>query len=63
RFPEWIRPFARNQPISQFTELMRGFDGGEVTLRLALPSILWATGVVVVAIIGGAWVMIRSSRR
>jgi ABC-2 type transport system permease protein len=63
RFPDWIRPFARNQPISQFTELMRGFDSGTASLHLAFPSICWATGVVLVAMIGGAWVMIRSSRR
>lgn len=63
RFPEWIRPFARNQPISQFTDLMRGFDSGDATLELAFPSICWAVGLVLAALVGGAWVMLRSSRR
>ncbi|MBA4022236.1 MAG: ABC transporter [Gordonia sp.] len=63
RFPEWIRPFARNQPISQFAELMRGFDSGTATWDMALPSVCWAAGIAAVGIVGGAWVTIRSSRR
>ncbi|OZG28019.1 ABC transporter [Williamsia sp. 1138] len=63
RFPEWIRPFARNQPISQFTDLMRGFDNGNATLQVAFPSICWAIGIVLAALAGGTWVMMRSSRR
>lgn len=63
RFPDWIKPFARNQPISQFTELMRGFDAGNVTWNMALPPVCWAVGIAVAAIIGGLWVTIRSTRR
>lgn len=63
RFPEWIRPFAVNQPISQFTELMRGFDSGTATWTLAFPSLCWAGGIAAVGIIGGVFVTVRSSRR
>lgn len=63
RFPEWIQPFARNQPISQFTELMRGFDAGEVSWDLALPSICWAAGITAAGLAAGAFLTIRSSRR
>ncbi|ORM25000.1 ABC transporter permease [Williamsia sp. 1135] len=63
RFPEWIQPFARNQPISQFTDLMRGFDGGTVTWGLLIPPLCWAGGVALVAVLGGLFVTIRSSRR
>ena len=63
RFPEWIRPFAINQPISQFTELMRGFDGGNATWKMALPPLLWAGGIALVGIVAGIWVTVRSGRR
>lgn len=62
-FPEWIRPFARNQPISQFTELMRGFDAGKVTWDLATAPLIWAGSVAVLAVGGGAFIIIRSARR
>ncbi|HEY9314183.1 ABC transporter permease [Williamsia sp.] len=62
RFPDWIQPFARNQPISQFTELMRGFDAGEVTWDLAFPSLCWAAGIAAAGIAAVTLVTIRSSR-
>ncbi|WP_307851712.1 ABC transporter permease [Williamsia sp. CHRR-6] len=62
-FPEWIRPFARNQPISQFTELMRGFDNGNVTASMAIGPLAWAGGIAVLAVGGGVLLIVRSSRR
>ncbi|MGU3293501.1 ABC transporter permease [Williamsia sp. M5A3_1d] len=62
-FPEWIRPFARNQPISQFTELMRAFDNGRVTWDVAQAPLIWAGSVAVLAVAGGAYVIVRGARR
>ncbi len=59
RFPEWIRGFARNQPLSQFVGVMRGIDAGTFTPHDAIPSVLWLTGVAVAAAV--AWIV--SARR
>lgn len=45
RFPEWIRPFARNQPISQFVSAMRGFNEGHVTWAVMGPPVYWTIGL------------------
>lgn len=44
-FPEWIRPFVRNQPISQFSIAMRDMAEGGVTWEVLMPSVLWITGL------------------
>lgn len=49
RFPEWIRPFARNQPISQFVDTLRAADTGTLTWQIIQPSVYWCAGLVVVA--------------
>ena len=36
-FPEWARPFARNQPVSHFSSTMRELADGIPTLQTALP--------------------------
>ncbi|GAB32429.1 ABC transporter permease [Gordonia otitidis] len=52
RFPEWIRPFARNQPISQFVDVMRVLDSPD-TVRWATvgPSIWWCLALAVAAVV------------
>ncbi|WP_197377429.1 ABC transporter permease [Mycolicibacterium baixiangningiae] len=56
RFPEWIQPFVRNQPTSQFVYALRGFAGestaapGEVTWSVLGPAIAWLVGMTLVAI-------------
>ena len=40
-FPEWIRPFVRNQPISQFSFAMRDMAQGGVTWEVFRPSVFW----------------------
>ncbi len=56
RFPEWIQPFVRNQPTSQFVYALRAFAGdsaaapGEVTWSVLGPTLAWLTGMVAVAI-------------
>jgi ABC-2 type transport system permease protein len=56
QFPQWIQPFVRNQPISQFVYAMRALAGdstpaaGEVTWSVIGPSLAWVVGLTVVAI-------------
>jgi ABC-2 type transport system permease protein len=56
RFPEWIQPFVRNQPISQFVGALRALAGdstpaaGSVTWQVIGPSLAWVAGFVIVAL-------------
>lgn len=45
-FPEWARPFARNQPISHFSATLRGLADGTVDMRSLVPSMLWLAGAI-----------------
>ncbi|MGZ8176778.1 ABC transporter permease [Williamsia sp. SKLECPSW1] len=63
QFPEWIRPFARNQPISQFTDLMRAFDNGSVTFDQFVAPGAWALGILVLVVVGFSVVFARGYRR
>jgi ABC-2 type transport system permease protein len=40
-FPEWARPFARNQPVSHFSSTMRELADGVPTLHTAVPALIW----------------------
>lgn len=56
RFPEWIQPFVRNQPVSQFVYALRALAGDstptapEVTWSVIGPALIWAVGIVVALI-------------
>ncbi|MCF8586968.1 ABC transporter permease [Gordonia liuliyuniae] len=51
RFPEWIRGFARNQPVSQFVDVLRVADSPEsLTWSVAAPTVWWCVGIAVVAV-------------
>ncbi|MCP2280348.1 ABC-2 type transport system permease protein [Nocardia amikacinitolerans] len=56
QFPEWIQPFVRNQPVSQFVIALRALAGdtkanaGEVTWALMGPPLLWAGAIVVICL-------------
>ncbi|MEV0294629.1 ABC transporter permease [Nocardia sp. NPDC050710] len=56
QFPDWIEPFVRNQPISQWVAALRALAGdtkgnaGEVTWSLMGPPLLWALGIFVVCL-------------
>lgn len=50
QFPEWVRPFARNQPISQITDAMRAFDDGDITWYNIGPTIWWCLGLAALAV-------------
>ncbi|GAB2651724.1 daunorubicin ABC transporter ATP-binding protein DrrA [Gordonia jinhuaensis] len=58
-FPEWIRPFARNQPISQFIDAMRTVSDGEFAWHRIASAAAWWVGLTVVTVI---WAQ-RSGRR
>ncbi|MET8648843.1 antibiotic transporter, partial [Nocardia aurea] len=56
QFPDWIEPFVRNQPISQWSIALRALAGdpngnaGEVSWALMGPPLLWAIGILVVCL-------------
>lgn len=60
RFPDWVQPFARNQPISQFVAAMRGFDAGTITVSTLMPAVGWAFGI---AALTGAMIALVGRRR
>lgn len=63
RFPEWIRGFARNQPISQFVEVLRTADSSRpMTWAIAAPTVYWCIGLAVVAALV-LWAGLRKARR
>nr|WP_051989845.1 ABC transporter permease [Gordonia soli] len=49
QFPEWIQPFVRNQPISQFVNSMRVMDTGTATWEVVAPTVWWCIGLAVLA--------------
>ncbi|MFZ2527931.1 MAG: ABC transporter permease [Rhodococcus sp. (in: high G+C Gram-positive bacteria)] len=58
-FPEWIRPFVRNQPISQFSFAMRDMAEGGITASVLLPAALWIAGILVVCAPLAVWASTR----
>jgi ABC-2 type transport system permease protein len=56
RFPDWIQPFVRNQPISQFIYALRALAGdktpaaGEPSWDVIAPALAWITAVIVIVI-------------
>ncbi|WP_168707563.1 ABC transporter permease [Gordonia paraffinivorans] len=51
QFPEWIQPFVRNQPISQFANVMRASDAGALTIEILTPTLWWCVGMFVTAVL------------
>ncbi|GAA3048754.1 antibiotic transporter [Gordonia defluvii] len=47
RFPQWIAPFVRHQPISRFAEAMRAFNDGTATAAVIAPAVWWCAGLLV----------------
>jgi ABC-2 type transport system permease protein len=56
RFPQWIQPFVRDQPTSQFVYALRALAGdstaaaGEVTWSVIGPALAWVVGLAMLAI-------------
>ncbi len=47
-FPEWLRPFVRNQPVSQTAETLRGLASGHVPVDHAKAAMAWCIGMLLV---------------
>ncbi|MGC4936003.1 ABC transporter permease [Gordonia sp. DT30] len=54
QFPEWIAPFVRNQPISQFAASMRALGDGSATRAILMPTVSWCVGLAAAAVVLGA---------
>ena len=56
RFPQWIQPFVRDQPISQFVCALRVLAGdstpaaGEVTWSTIGPAMMWVAALIAILI-------------
>ncbi|GGF97292.1 doxorubicin resistance ABC transporter permease protein DrrB [Rhodococcoides trifolii] len=60
-FPEWIRPFVRNQPISLFSKAMRDMADGGINPSTLWPALAWAVGLIVVLVPLAVWASVRRS--
>lgn len=47
-FPGWLRPYVRNQPVSQVAETLRGLGNGHVLVANLLASLAWCVGMMLV---------------
>ncbi|WAJ47346.1 ABC transporter permease [Mycobacterium sp. Aquia_216] len=47
-FPGWLRPYVRNQPVSQVAETLRGLASGHVILGNLAASLAWCAGMMLV---------------
>ncbi|MGO9154441.1 ABC transporter permease [Mycobacterium sp.] len=47
-FPHWLRPYVRNQPVSQIAETLRGLATGQVAVGNLAASLAWCVGMVLV---------------
>lgn len=47
-FPDWLRPYVRNQPVSQFAETLRGLAAGKVVLANLTATLVWCAAMVLV---------------
>jgi ABC-2 type transport system permease protein len=56
RFPEWIQPVVRNQPISQFIYALRALAGDTTptaaspTWSVMSPALFWLLGALVILV-------------
>ncbi|MEZ5210769.1 ABC transporter permease [Gordonia sp. (in: high G+C Gram-positive bacteria)] len=54
-FPEWARPFARNQPISHWSSTMRELAAGDPGWASARPALLWLAALAAVFVCFAAY--------
>jgi ABC-2 type transport system permease protein len=60
-FPHWIRPFVRNQPISQFSFAMRDMAAGGVSWHVLWVPLVWLGGLALYFVPFGIWASVRRS--
>ncbi|WP_137725374.1 ABC transporter permease [Prescottella subtropica] len=58
-FPEWVRPFVRNQPVSQYSFALRDLAEGHINWNILFPSFMWTVGLAVVLIPMALWASTR----
>lgn len=46
--PTWLQPIARNNPVTQIANLVRGLSVGHVTMSMVTSAVLWIVGITVV---------------
>lgn len=60
-FPEWVRPFVRNQPITQFAYALRDMAGDGVTWEVLRVGLLWLIGAAALFTPFAVWASVRRS--
>lgn len=60
-FPEWIRPFVRNQPISQFSFALRDMAADGVTWQVLWVPLVWVIGLAAAFVPLAIWASVRRS--
>ncbi|WP_067695923.1 ABC transporter permease [Nocardia jejuensis] len=60
-FPMWIRPFVRNQPISQLSFALRDMAAGGVTWDVFWVPLVWLVGTAVIFTPLAIWASVRRS--
>lgn len=58
-FPTWIRPFVRNQPISQFSFAMRDMAASGVSWHVLWVPLVWLGGLAVCFVPLAIWASVR----
>ncbi|MGK8553737.1 ABC transporter permease [Nocardia amamiensis] len=60
-FPEWIRPFVRNQPISQFSFALRDMAADGVSWQVLWVPLVWVIGLAAAFVPLAIWASVRRS--
>ncbi|QXN95325.1 ABC transporter permease [Nocardia iowensis] len=60
-FPEWIRGFVRNQPVSQFSFALRDMAAGGVSWQVLWVPLVWVIGLALVFTPLAIWASARRS--
>ncbi len=47
-FPVWLRPYVRNQPVSQVAETLRGLATGHIVISNLAASLAWCMGMLLI---------------
>ncbi|KAA0021579.1 ABC transporter permease [Antrihabitans cavernicola] len=58
-FPSWIRPFVRNQPVSQFSYALRDLTDDGVSWHVIWPGLAWLGGLALVLTPLAIWASAR----
>ncbi|MGI5221472.1 ABC transporter permease [Nocardia sp. CA-290969] len=59
QFPEWIQPFVRNQPITQFAYALRDMAAGGVSWEVLRVGLIWLVGGALVFVPFAVWASVR----